>query len=73
VPALIVGADGDVNPGHGESRALRRALTGSRLITLAGVRTHGVYLFRGAACVDDAVGAYLATGVLPAEDLRCTE
>ncbi len=45
--------------------------TGSRMITLDGVRTHGVYLFRGNGCVDDTVNAYLNTGVLPPADLTC--
>ena len=52
---------------------MHRALSGSRMITLAGVRDHGVYLFRGAGCVDEAVNAYLDTGNLPATDLTCTE
>jgi TAP-like protein len=48
-----------------------RALAGSRMITLQGVRIHGVYLFRGSACVDNAVNAYLGTGLLPAHDFSC--
>jgi pimeloyl-ACP methyl ester carboxylesterase len=73
VPALIVHADGDIGATAELNQAMHRALTGSRLITLDHVRTHGVYLFRGAACVDDAVNAYLNTGVLPAADGHCTE
>jgi hypothetical protein len=53
--------------------ALHRALTGSRMIVLAGARTHGVYLFRGATCVDAAVDGYLRSGRLPAADLTCAE
>ena len=53
--------------------AMHRALRGSRMITLDHVRTHGVYLFRGAACVDEPVNAYLNTGVLPGGDQHCTE
>jgi pimeloyl-ACP methyl ester carboxylesterase len=71
VPALIVNADGDVNATPELNQAMHRALSGSRLITLEGVRTHGVYLFQGAACVDDTVNAYLRTGILPAGDLTC--
>jgi hypothetical protein len=41
------------------------------MITLNGVRTHGVYLFRGVPCVDDTVNEYLRTGVLPDTDLAC--
>jgi hypothetical protein len=39
------------------------------MITLTGVRDHGIYLFRGSECVDTAVNAYLTTGDLPAADL----
>jgi hypothetical protein len=53
-------------------RAMHHALAASRMITLQGVRTHGVYLFRGSACVDTAVNAYLGTGVLPSADMSCT-
>jgi hypothetical protein len=52
---------------------MHHALTRSRLITLQGVRTHGVYLFAAAGCVDDTVNAYLRTGTLPAQDLVCTK
>ena len=72
VPALIVNASGDINANLTLARAMHRALAGSRMITLQGVRTHGVYLFRGSACVDGAVNAYLATGVLPARDFSCS-
>lgn len=71
VPALIVQAAGDINAILPMGRAMHRALAASRMITLQGVRTHGVYLFRGSACVDDAVNTYLNTGVLPARDLSC--
>ena len=71
VPALVVNADGDINATYPGALAMHRALSGSRLITLAGARTHGVYLFRGDPCVDGAVDAYLRTGVRPARDLVC--
>ncbi len=71
VPVLIVQATGDINADYGQGVAMRHALTGSRLVTFGGVRTHGVYLFQGAACVDDAVNAYLDTGALPDRDLTC--
>ncbi|HET7015000.1 MAG TPA: alpha/beta fold hydrolase [Streptosporangiaceae bacterium] len=72
VPALVVNASGDINAILSMGRAMHRALAGSRMITLQGVRTHGVYLFKGSACVDTAVNAYLNTGVLPSADLTCT-
>jgi pimeloyl-ACP methyl ester carboxylesterase len=73
VPALIVHADGDIGATPEHNQALHSALHGSRMITLDHVRTHGVYLFRGAACVDNPVNDYLDTGVLPARDEHCTE
>lgn len=72
VRALVVSASGDINAILPIARAMHRALAASRMITLRGVRTHGVYLFEGSACVDDAVNAYLNTGRLPSTDLSCT-
>lgn len=72
VPALIVHADGDINATTALNEKMHRALTGSRLLTLTGVRTHGVYLFQGNPCVDGTVNAYLNTGTLPATDGTCT-
>jgi hypothetical protein len=54
------------------ARAMHHAMAGWRMITLQRVRTRGVYLFRGSACVDGAVDAYLDSGVLPAHDMSCT-
>jgi pimeloyl-ACP methyl ester carboxylesterase len=73
VPALIVQAEKDINSQLPAGQAMHRTLTGSRMIVLAGARTHGVYGFRGSSCVDDQVGTYLSTGRLPAADLVCTE
>ncbi|MEU0571928.1 alpha/beta hydrolase [Nonomuraea sp. NPDC005983] len=70
-PMLIVGADGDPvtpYPGH---RAMHRALTGSRMITLRGAFRHGAYLAAGNACVDTTVNRYLVDGVLPDGDTTC--
>lgn len=72
VPALVVQAAGDINATLELGQAMHRALTGSRMVTLDGVRTHGVYLFNGNACVDDAVNGYLTSGTLPTGDLACT-
>ncbi|MGN6795762.1 MAG: alpha/beta hydrolase, partial [Streptosporangiaceae bacterium] len=72
VPALVVNASGDINAILSMGRAMHHALAGSRMITLQGARTHGVYLFRGSTCVDSAVNAYLDTGVLPPADMSCT-
>ncbi|GAA2593648.1 alpha/beta hydrolase [Actinomadura fulvescens] len=70
-PALIVSATGDTATTYEGSRAMRRALTGSRLLTLRGTTAHGIYGEYGNACVDAKVNAYLATGALPAADLVC--
>jgi hypothetical protein len=71
VPALIVHADGDINATPQLNQAMHRALRGSRMITLDHARIHGVYLFRGSACVDDQVNTYLNTGTLPTQDEHC--
>ncbi|MFC9434233.1 alpha/beta fold hydrolase [Nocardia sp. NPDC057030] len=71
VPALLIGAAGDpVAPAAGQL-ALRRALSGSRSITLARAFRHGVYLIEAGSCVDSAVEQYLLNGALPAEDSTC--
>ena len=64
-------ATGDINADYAAGLAMHRALTGSRLVTLDGVRTHGVYALWGSGCVDDAVNAYLRSGTLPVQDLTC--
>ncbi|MFC7565105.1 alpha/beta hydrolase [Actinomadura namibiensis] len=70
-PALIVSATGDTSTTYEGSRAMHRALTGSRLLTLRGVTAHGIYGTYGNACVDAKVNAYLATGALPATNPTC--
>ncbi|MBG0822498.1 alpha/beta fold hydrolase [Planomonospora sp. ID91781] len=74
VPALIVGASGDPKTPHPGQRAMRRALSGSRMVTVRGAFRHlvsRVFTSTPDACVDDAVGRYLLEGVLPAEDTTC--
>ncbi|MGI8334443.1 alpha/beta hydrolase [Actinomadura scrupuli] len=71
VPALIVSATGDTATTYEGSKAMHRALTGSRLLTLRGTTAHGIYGEYGNACVDAKVNAYLATGILPAADPIC--
>ncbi|MGW4409716.1 alpha/beta hydrolase [Nonomuraea sp. NPDC004702] len=70
-PALIVSATGDTATTYEGSKAMHRALTGSRLLTLRGAIAHGIYGEYGNACVDAKVNAYLATGALPATDQTC--
>lgn len=71
VPSLVVGSTGDINATYPMQQAMHRAMGGSRMLTLAGVRTHGVYGFFGSPCVDEKVNAYLGTGTLPAHDETC--
>ncbi|MER7209942.1 alpha/beta hydrolase [Streptosporangium sp. NPDC000239] len=71
VPLLVVGATGDpVTPYPGQ-RAMHRALTGSRMVTLRGAYRHGAYLAAGDTCVDATVNRYLVDGVLPGGDTVC--
>ncbi|MCQ0017560.1 alpha/beta hydrolase [Actinomadura madurae] len=70
-PALIVSSTGDTATTYEGSKAMHRALTGSRLLTLRGTIAHGIYGEYGNACVDAKVNSYLATGVLPATDPVC--
>ena len=70
-PALIVAATGDTAVTYAGSKAMHRALTGSRLLTLRGTTAHGIYGEYGNGCVDAKVNAYLASGVLPAGDQSC--
>lgn len=72
VPALITGSAVDPSTPYPGQLNLHRALTGSRMITLRGSFTHGVYLFYGNTCVDTAVNRYLLGGSLPATDTTCT-
>ncbi|MEV4636963.1 alpha/beta hydrolase [Actinoplanes sp. NPDC049548] len=73
VPALIVQAEKDTGSQLPGARKMHEALTASRMVTLQGARTHGVYGFRGAGCVDDVVDAYLVSGSLPRSDVMCSE
>ncbi|MEW2352406.1 alpha/beta hydrolase [Spirillospora sp. NPDC029432] len=70
-PALIVAATGDTATTYEGAKAMHRALTGSRLLTLRGTTAHGIYGEYGNPCVDAKVNAYLATGTLPATDQNC--
>ncbi|GAA2097967.1 alpha/beta fold hydrolase [Actinomadura alba] len=73
VPALIIAATGDTRTVYRHGLALRRLMTGSRLLTLRGARIHAVYPRYGNACVNDSVNAYLRDGALPATDLSCAK
>ncbi|MFD0692131.1 alpha/beta hydrolase [Actinomadura fibrosa] len=72
-PALVVSATGDTATTYEGGKAMHRALTGSRLLTLRGATAHQIYGVYGNACVDAKVNAYLATGELPAADPVCVQ
>ena len=70
-PALIVSATGDTATTYEGSKAMHRAMTGSRLLTLRGATAHGIYGEYGNGCVDTTVNTYLATGTLPTTNPTC--
>lgn len=70
VPVLLLHADGDIRTTYPGALAMHRALTGSALVTLRGVRGHGV-LSLPSACVIAATDTYLRDGVLPPTELDC--
>lgn len=71
VPALIVHATGDVWTPYPDALALHARLTGSRLVTLDGVRTHGIFGTVPNPCVERHVKTYLQSGVRPPEHTTC--
>lgn len=71
VPALIVQATEDTRTAYDSGVDLHRAMSGSRLITLPGVRAHGLFSRYPNGCMENAVNTYLRDGVLPSGDLTC--
>ncbi|MEU3621357.1 alpha/beta hydrolase [Amycolatopsis coloradensis] len=65
-PALLLGSTGDPATPYAGQLAMRGALAGSRLVTVAGAFRHAVFL-KGDGCVDAAVRDYLLSGELPAD------
>ncbi|MFI0803521.1 alpha/beta hydrolase fold [Amycolatopsis lurida] len=65
-PALLLGSTDDPATPYAGQLAMRRALAGSRMVTLEGAYRHSVFL-KGGACVDAAVRDYLLGGELPAD------
>ncbi len=70
VGALIVQNRWDPQTPPAMAGGMRRALHGSRMVTVAGGEGHGVVV-NGPSCADDSVTRYLTTGRLPARDLTC--
>nr|WP_245614545.1 alpha/beta hydrolase [Actinokineospora inagensis] len=72
-PALIVSASDDPVTAYQGQLVMHRALTGSRMVTLAHSFRHGVYLYDPSTCVTRVVEHYLLDGVLPGADLTCAK
>jgi pimeloyl-ACP methyl ester carboxylesterase len=70
-PALIVHSSEDTRVAYPQAVALHRMLTGSRLVTLQGVRFHSLFGRVDNPCANNSVNDYLATGVLPSTDKVC--
>ncbi|TDC57971.1 alpha/beta hydrolase, partial [Actinomadura sp. GC306] len=62
---------GDTATTYEGSKAMHRALSGSRLLTLRATTAHGIYGEYGNACVNTKVNAYLTTGTLPPANPTC--
>ncbi|MFE1334413.1 alpha/beta hydrolase [Streptomyces microflavus] len=71
VHALIVQNEWDSQTPLATALGLRRALKGSRLVTVDEGQGHGVYSLGISACADGVTTTYLTTGRLPARDVTC--
>lgn len=69
-PVLITAASRDRIVPIANSRAVHQAFPASRLVTID-AQYHAPFPYAGNACLNAAVTSYLATGVLPADDLTC--
>ncbi|MGW0248329.1 alpha/beta fold hydrolase [Nocardia goodfellowii] len=70
-PALIVQSTGDTRTTYGAAQAMRRALDGSRMVTLQDVPIHAIFGNYPNACVYGAINTYFDTGTLPEQDYSC--
>ncbi|WP_246101307.1 alpha/beta hydrolase [Streptomyces cyaneus] len=70
VGVLVVQNQWDSQTPLPEGRAMHRALRGSRLVEVRGGRGHGIYPDPG-SCATRTVTAYLTSGRLPADDVKC--
>ncbi|WP_344085450.1 alpha/beta fold hydrolase [Luedemannella helvata] len=69
-PVLLTAALHDAIVPIANARAVQRAMPGSRLVTID-ARYHAPFPYAGNVCLNGAVTDYLATGVLPAQDVGC--
>ena len=70
-PILIIGTTQDPATPYAWAKALNNYIVGSHLITMKGEGHTGYG--RGSACTDDAVDAYLTSGVILTKNLTCTQ
>ncbi|MFF9116400.1 alpha/beta hydrolase [Streptomyces massasporeus] len=69
VGALILQNEWDSQTPLTSGQGLRRALKGSKMVTVAGGVGHGIYGTK--SCADKTATTYLTTGKLPAKDITC--
>ncbi|MFI2213422.1 alpha/beta hydrolase [Streptomyces sp. NPDC020141] len=71
VPALVLQNEWDSQTPLDRAQGLRRAMDGSRMVTVDEGEGHGVYGTGVSSCADKVADAYLTTGALPARDVVC--
>ncbi|WP_208624326.1 alpha/beta hydrolase [Kitasatospora purpeofusca] len=71
VNALIVQNEWDPQTPLAMAKGMRRALHGSRIVTVTGGEGHGVLVTGRPSCADGYTARYLTTGRLPATDRTC--
>ncbi|MFI1961054.1 alpha/beta hydrolase [Streptomyces althioticus] len=69
VGALILQNEWDSQTPLTSGQGLRRAMKGSKMVTVAGGVGHGIY--GNKSCADKTATTYLTTGKLPAKDVTC--
>ncbi|PNG22740.1 alpha/beta hydrolase [Streptomyces cahuitamycinicus] len=69
VRALILQNEWDSQTPLTSGQGLRRAMKGSKMVTVAGGVGHGIYGTK--SCADKTATTYLTTGKLPTKDLTC--
>ncbi|MFI1016642.1 alpha/beta hydrolase [Streptomyces sp. NPDC020965] len=71
VPMLILQNEWDSQTPLTNARGMRRALDGSRMVTVDEGEGHGVYGTLVSDCAESVANAYLLTGRLPVQDTTC--
>lgn len=68
---LLFNAVGDPATPYAGALSMRRALNGSKLVTVSGQTNHGQYLYENNACTMAYGTKYLMSGAMPAKDVTC--